>query len=328
VAPCCSAAQLHVPACSACGGWLLLQGWQKLLHVDGAAPLNNRCLRQCWTGDLSVSFLSLCPVPLQGVTASCQQPAEHPWCEAPVRHRWWLQAGQGHTGWQAQGVCCCCLCLRLLLVVVLFPTLHRLSLRLLQPHIGTLSRFLLKAELLCWIGHQQRLTVLLSILSLAHTPTQEEQPTSIAIAPGGLAEARFGRSNKVLLSKRFGFVKLAVEAGAQLVPVLGVGEELVAGAYATTLAAALLLPTKRVPVNVSLGRTAACVVLITSRRYRLFAVHVAACSLEPVQAGSSNRACIRQQSQGSPPPTACCALTDLGLPRTNMCCCRWCLASP
>lgn len=90
------------------------------------------------------------------------------------------------------------------------------------------------------------------------TPTlQEKEPTSIAIAPGGLAEARFGRSNKVLLSKRFGFVRLAVETGAQLVPVLGVGEELVGGAYATTLAAALLLPTKRVPVNVS-GRPAAC----------------------------------------------------------------------
>jgi hypothetical protein len=55
----------------------------------------------------------------------------------------------------------------------------------------------------------------------------------------------------VVLSKRLGFVRLAMETGAQLVPVLGVGEENVGGAYASTFAAALLLPAKRVPVHVS-----------------------------------------------------------------------------
>jgi hypothetical protein len=55
----------------------------------------------------------------------------------------------------------------------------------------------------------------------------------------------------VVLSKRLGFVRLAMETGAQLVPVLGVGEENVGGAYASTVTAALLLPAKRVPVHVS-----------------------------------------------------------------------------
>lgn len=56
---------------------------------------------------------------------------------------------------------------------------------------------------------------------------------------------------QVLLSRRMGFVRLAVESGAQLVPVLAIGEEAVGGAYASTLTAALLLPAKRVPLHVS-----------------------------------------------------------------------------
>jgi hypothetical protein len=80
---------------------------------------------------------------------------------------------------------------------------------------------------------------------------QDKQPTSIALCPGGWAEARFARTNKVLLSKRLGFVRLAVETGAQLVPVLGVGEERVGGAGAKMFAAALVLPAKPVPLHVS-----------------------------------------------------------------------------
>jgi hypothetical protein len=82
---------------------------------------------------------------------------------------------------------------------------------------------------------------------------QGKQPTSIALCPGGWAEARFARTHKVLLSKRLGFVRLAVETGAQLVPVLGIGEERVGGAGANMFAAALVLPAKPVPLHVSLG---------------------------------------------------------------------------
>lgn len=170
--------------------------------------------------------------------------------------------------------------------------------------------------------------------SLTVTPTtQEKEPTSIAIAPGGLAEARFGRSNKVLLSKRFGFVKLAVETGTHLVPVLGVGEELVGGAYATTLAAALLLPAKRVPVNVSGAQLLACCRRLGDSTHLCIA---GGCLLAVLnQPGGSTPSqqqqeqCVLspivqlcasswQQSQTFRPLTTFCSPTDLGLPRTNM----------
>ena len=80
---------------------------------------------------------------------------------------------------------------------------------------------------------------------------QPKQPASVALIPGGWAEARYARTNKLLLSKRLGFVKLAMETGAALVPVLGMGEERVGGAGANMMAAALLLPAKAVPLHVS-----------------------------------------------------------------------------
>lgn len=86
-------------------------------------------------------------------------------------------------------------------------------------------------------------------------------PTSVALCPGGFAEASFARTNKVILSKRLGFIRLAFETGAQLVPVLGIGEEHANGAAAGMVAgcgrlvqycaAVLLLPAKPCPLHVS-----------------------------------------------------------------------------
>jgi 1-acyl-sn-glycerol-3-phosphate acyltransferase len=49
--------------------------------------------------------------------------------------------------------------------------------------------------------------------------------TSIAITPGGWKESRHLCSYNLILQKRLGFVALAVETGAQLVPVLCLGEQ-------------------------------------------------------------------------------------------------------
>jgi len=51
---------------------------------------------------------------------------------------------------------------------------------------------------------------------------------------------------KVLLAQRKGFIKLSLDTGAHLVPVLGIGEERVG----SNLLMALLLPAKRVPIKV------------------------------------------------------------------------------
>lgn len=81
-------------------------------------------------------------------------------------------------------------------------------------------------------------------------PLQAQQPTSIALCPGGWAEARYARSSKVLLSQRQGFVRLAWATGAHLVPVLGIGEEFICTRGANMFTAALLLPSRAVPLQV------------------------------------------------------------------------------
>ncbi|GBF98241.1 hypothetical protein Rsub_11061 [Raphidocelis subcapitata] len=55
------------------------------------------------------------------------------------------------------------------------------------------------------------------------------EPTSVAICPGGWAEARHMGSYRLVIRRRLGFARLASEAGAALVPVLGVGEPEVTG---------------------------------------------------------------------------------------------------
>lgn len=54
--------------------------------------------------------------------------------------------------------------------------------------------------------------------------------SSIAVAPGGWTEPTHTGSYDVLLKSRFGFVRLAIETGAALVPVLCLGEHLVEAA--------------------------------------------------------------------------------------------------
>eukprot|EP00878_Enallax_costatus_P002787 GHUV01002978.1.p1 GENE.GHUV01002978.1~~GHUV01002978.1.p1 ORF type:complete len:582 (+),score=78.61 GHUV01002978.1:672-2417(+) len=48
---------------------------------------------------------------------------------------------------------------------------------------------------------------------------------SVALTPGGFKELQHVRTNNIVLQKRKGFVALALETGAQLVPVLCVGEQ-------------------------------------------------------------------------------------------------------
>ncbi|KAI8469894.1 MAG: diacylglycerol acyltransferase-domain-containing protein [Monoraphidium minutum] len=59
--------------------------------------------------------------------------------------------------------------------------------------------------------------------------TSEEAPASVAVTPGGWREAARAGSYRLTLRRRLGFVKLAAEAGAALVPVLGVGEPEITG---------------------------------------------------------------------------------------------------
>jgi hypothetical protein len=53
--------------------------------------------------------------------------------------------------------------------------------------------------------------------------------TSIAVTPGGWAESQHLQSYRLVLQKRKGFVSLAAETGAHLVPVLCLGEQEVVG---------------------------------------------------------------------------------------------------
>ncbi|KAI8476177.1 MAG: diacylglycerol acyltransferase-domain-containing protein [Monoraphidium minutum] len=68
-----------------------------------------------------------------------------------------------------------------------------------------------------------------SYANLLRTLTRGEGPAAVAISPGGWREAAHMGSYRLVLTRRLGFVKLAAEAGAALVPVLGVGEPGVTG---------------------------------------------------------------------------------------------------
>lgn len=57
----------------------------------------------------------------------------------------------------------------------------------------------------------------------------EETPKSVCVPIGGWAEAKYLLSYAVVARRRLGFARLAVETGAELVPVIGVGEVLIAG---------------------------------------------------------------------------------------------------
>jgi hypothetical protein len=68
----------------------------------------------------------------------------------------------------------------------------------------------------------------------------------------------------VLLSQRKGFIKLAIDSGVTLVPVLGIGEE----RLGSNLLLALLLPAKRVPIKVrgSVDRSTRKCVMVTDSK--------------------------------------------------------------
>lgn len=53
---------------------------------------------------------------------------------------------------------------------------------------------------------------------------------SVAVTPGGWREAQHLQTYNLVLARRHGFVALAMEAGAQLVPVLCLGEQDLVGA--------------------------------------------------------------------------------------------------
>jgi hypothetical protein len=53
---------------------------------------------------------------------------------------------------------------------------------------------------------------------------QLQQGHSVAITPGGWRDSRYLATDQICLHKRKGFVNLAVETGAQLVPVFCIGE--------------------------------------------------------------------------------------------------------
>ena len=51
-----------------------------------------------------------------------------------------------------------------------------------------------------------------------------QAPTSVALTPDGFAQGKYAGSYSLILNKRRGFIRLAHETGALLVPVLGLGE--------------------------------------------------------------------------------------------------------
>lgn len=54
--------------------------------------------------------------------------------------------------------------------------------------------------------------------------------TSVAVTPGGWHEAQYNNTYNIVLQKRRGFVKIAADCGAALVPVLCLGEHCVVAA--------------------------------------------------------------------------------------------------
>lgn len=78
--------------------------------------------------------------------------------------------------------------------------------------------------------------------------------TSVAITPGGWAESRYTQSYKLVLKRRRGFVALAAETGAALVPVLACGEQDLAGpAEPLSHFVKWVLPQRAHPVHMVFG---------------------------------------------------------------------------
>jgi hypothetical protein len=85
--------------------------------------------------------------------------------------------------------------------------------------------------------------------------------TSVAITPGGWAESLYVQSYKLVLKRRRGFVALAAETGAVLVPVLACGEQDIAGpAEPFFQIVKWVLPQRAHPVHMVFGevRTVSC----------------------------------------------------------------------
>lgn len=57
--------------------------------------------------------------------------------------------------------------------------------------------------------------------------------TSVAVTPGGWHEAQYSNTYNLVLQKRRGFVRIAADSGAALVPVLCLGEHCVVATAAT-----------------------------------------------------------------------------------------------
>jgi hypothetical protein len=60
-------------------------------------------------------------------------------------------------------------------------------------------------------------------------PTLTQTPKSVCITIGGFREAKYLGSYHVVAKCRRGFARLALETGASLVPVIGVGEAFIVG---------------------------------------------------------------------------------------------------
>jgi hypothetical protein len=85
----------------------------------------------------------------------------------------------------------------------------------------------------------------------------------VVITPDGFAQGKYAGSYSLILNKRKGFIRLAQETGALLVPVLGIGEHKtvpggpytpnVAGFYAWLVPKALTV-TRTHPVKVVFGK--------------------------------------------------------------------------
>ena len=99
------------------------------------------------------------------------------------------------------------------------------------------------------------MTLILSLPLLMLLLALSQVPTSVAITPDGFRAARHIGTYSLVLRKRQGFVRLAHDTGALLVPVLGVGEpNVIKGGYTPLcLAGKFFNPSRVSPIKVVFG---------------------------------------------------------------------------
>lgn len=83
--------------------------------------------------------------------------------------------------------------------------------------------------------------------------------TSVAVTPGGWRESDHLQTYNLVLKRRQGFVQLAAETGAQLVPVLCLGEQDVVGAPEPGFKLIkAVVPSRPMPLHVVFGKVRLC----------------------------------------------------------------------